>query len=119
MIKTLMKVLVVRMTKPTIVIAAREADLATVQRLLANGEDVDATDGYGRTALMEACRGGSNCLVRILLEHGADPFRKSRSNKNSFAYALNDGVYQILFASTQIREAEYLDLSFLNSVAAT
>lgn len=53
--------------------AARTGDLATVQRLLDAGVDVDDPDRYASTALSFAARAGHLEVVRLLLERGADP----------------------------------------------
>jgi uncharacterized protein len=47
-------------------------DEASLTRLLAVGEDINAMDRYGQTALMLAAMHGHNGIVRILLTHGAD-----------------------------------------------
>lgn len=53
--------------------AARTGDIATAQRLLDAGVDVDAPDRYASTALSFAARAGHLEVVRLLLERGADP----------------------------------------------
>lgn len=87
--------LIVGLTRPGIVKAAKKGDLIQIQRLLAAGVEVDVCDRYGRTALMEASRHGNIEVVRVLLERGADPNRKSFSGKSAFRYA----------ATLQVREA--------------
>ena len=51
--------------------AAREGDLATVDRLLGAGLDVDSPNRYGATALSFAAQNGQLEVVRRLLEAGA------------------------------------------------
>lgn len=47
-------------------------DETSIMQLLAAGEDVDAKDRHGQTALMLAATHGHSGIVRILLVHGAD-----------------------------------------------
>jgi outer membrane protein assembly factor BamB len=53
--------------------AAREGDLAVVERLLDAGADIDSADRYGSTALAAAAVNGHLDVVRLLLDRGADP----------------------------------------------
>ena len=53
--------------------AAVEGDRETISRLIGAGENVDARDRYGQTALMLAARNGRDQVVGALLECGADP----------------------------------------------
>lgn len=53
--------------------AAAMGDLATVQRLLKTGVDVNGADCDGRTALMLAACSGKMDVVRFLMLHGAKP----------------------------------------------
>jgi len=43
-----------------------------VERLLAHGADVNATDGHGRSPLILAAQTGQLPTVALLLQHGAD-----------------------------------------------
>jgi ankyrin repeat protein len=52
--------------------AALTDDVATIDRLLESGADVDARDRYGQTALMLAAPRGHEAAVRRLIEAGAD-----------------------------------------------
>lgn len=52
--------------------AVRVGDLATLRRLVAAGQDVDARDRYGQTALMIAAREGHSDVVIFLVERGAE-----------------------------------------------
>lgn len=49
---------------------------AEVERLVAEGADVDARDGEGRTALMHACFEHRSEVALALLGHGADPTKR-------------------------------------------
>jgi cytochrome c len=55
--------------------AARRGDLAAVERLLAAGAQVDATDGGGATPLYLAAGEGHAAVVARLLAAGGDPRR--------------------------------------------
>lgn len=56
--------------------AARSGDIERVRELLDGGTPVDAQDRYGQTALAFAAGAGSEGIVRLLLERGADPNRR-------------------------------------------
>ena len=56
--------------------AARRGDLAAVERLLAAGATVDATDGGGASALYLAAGEGQAAVVVRLLSAGANPQRQ-------------------------------------------
>jgi ankyrin repeat protein len=48
-----------------------------VRSLLANGSDVNATDDFGYTALDGAAMKGDLEIVKLLLQYGADPYKKA------------------------------------------
>lgn len=52
--------------------AAVAGDETSITRLLTAGEDVDAKDRHGQTALMLAATYGHDGVVGILLAHGAN-----------------------------------------------
>jgi len=52
--------------------AAVAGDASLTERLLADGEAIDARDRYGQTALMLAAVRGRKAAVEVLLAHGAD-----------------------------------------------
>ncbi len=56
-----------------LLLAARNGDLAGVERLIEAGVPVSAADSWGTTALALACRAGQIDVVEYLLEKGADP----------------------------------------------
>ena len=58
-------------------LAAGAGRLAVVRRLVAQGADVNAAQENGWTALMLAAAGAHAPVVRLLLDHGADPHRRS------------------------------------------
>jgi serine/threonine-protein phosphatase 6 regulatory ankyrin repeat subunit B len=51
--------------------AVASGDVAAVRQLLAAGQDVDARDGHGQTALMRAAHAGHLALVEALVAAGA------------------------------------------------
>eukprot|EP00299_Pterocystis_sp_00344_P011717 c5512_g1_i2.p1 GENE.c5512_g1_i2~~c5512_g1_i2.p1 ORF type:complete len:117 (+),score=9.09 c5512_g1_i2:2-352(+) len=53
--------------------AARQGNLAEVTSLLAKGTNARVSDKRGNTPVYWACRYGFADVVRVLLEHGADP----------------------------------------------
>ena len=53
-------------------LAFRNSHFETVKYLVENGADVNKTDGYGNTVLMDASRNGNFEIVEYLLENGAD-----------------------------------------------
>jgi len=52
--------------------AVRVGDVARARELLAAGADVNARDGYGATALMNAAHAGNAEMVQALIAAGAD-----------------------------------------------
>jgi uncharacterized protein len=88
--------LLVRLTKPKLVKAAKRGDLNEVQRLLETGHEVNVCDHYGRTALMEASRQGHIDMVRLLLRKGADACQESLSGRSALRYARHRNVLQAL-----------------------
>ena len=55
-----------------LVTGSSDATTADVEREIAAGADIDATDGERRTALWRAAERGRTGTLRALLEHGAD-----------------------------------------------
>ena len=52
--------------------AAQDGDLAQIERLIAQGRDVNALDSLGKTPLHLAAKGEHLDAVALLIEHGAD-----------------------------------------------
>eukprot|EP01032_Pedospumella_encystans_P008759 gene8759-10361_t len=52
--------------------ASHNNDANLIKVLLEHGATVNHGNGYGNTALHEACRMGHGAVINILLEHGAD-----------------------------------------------
>src|SRR5436190_6838814 len=56
-----------------LIAAASDGDVTAVRRLLDEGAEVEAGDNAGWTSIIQAARSGHNEVVRLLLEHGANP----------------------------------------------
>jgi ankyrin repeat protein len=68
--------------------AAKEGDVAEVERLLAAGVDPSATGRHGHSALYEAAKRGDPAIVQHLLDAGANP------NEVGYAIALHEAASQ-------------------------
>ena len=85
------------MGEPLLHAAAGKGSEPLVRVLLARGADVNARAVHkghqidGRTALMYAAAGNNLALVKLLLEHGADPFIKDASGFTALSYAESAG----------------------------
>jgi ankyrin repeat protein len=100
--------MIVWLRKPQLVRAAKRGNLNKVQRVLEGGADVNIHDGYGRTALMEACREGHVDVVRWLLEHEADCEKESFSGTNAIQYAKSAAIHQLLYQHLAKRDRQEL-----------
>ena len=94
--------------EPSPIIKAIQAgqSLDAIKALLTAGADVNRSDRYGKFPLMEALHTGPISLVRLLLEHGADP-NDTRSGGNRVSYtepmapplvrvAANGAIYEFM-----------------------
>jgi len=63
----------------TLIQAAKDGNVDSLNSLLAAGVPVDSTDAYGCTALMAASKEGRLDIVKVLLEKGADVNLKDKS----------------------------------------
>ena len=94
--------------EPSPIIKAIQAgqSLDAIKALLTAGADVNRSDRYGKFPLMEALHTGPISLVRLLLEHGADPNEgRSGGNRVSFTepmapplvrVAANGAIYEFM-----------------------
>ena len=71
--------------------AASEGNLQQVQRLLAEGANVDSADELGRTALMQAAGAWQLEVMHALLDAGADVARRDREGKTVIDIATAHG----------------------------
>ena len=76
--------------------AAAAGDVAAIERLFAEGADLDARDGAGRTPVMAATLARQTEAVRALLEAGADVDIRDDRLDNPFLYAGAEGLLDIL-----------------------
>jgi ankyrin repeat protein len=77
-----------RTTLPDWMRAARVGDVVTLRRLVARGQDVDATDGYSQTALLAAAHGGHREAVDFLVSRGADLDRTAKFGLSALMLAV-------------------------------
>jgi ankyrin repeat protein len=71
--------------------ASRAGDVAAIGQLLAAGQDIDATDGHGQTALMRASHAGWIEAVGLLIAHGADLDRSAKFGLTALMLAVIQG----------------------------
>jgi ankyrin repeat protein len=71
--------------------AASSPGSATLALLLARGADVDSRSSNGSTALMLACRYGSEASVELLIAHGADALSRNERKLNAADFARSAG----------------------------
>ena len=76
--------------------AARNGDVAQVDRLLAGGALLNAPDEAGRTPLILAAMGGHIEAVRRLLAAGANPALLDREGLDAVQHARRLGLTQIV-----------------------
>ncbi|ULL15852.1 ankyrin repeat domain-containing protein [Paenibacillus sp. H1-7] len=76
--------------------AAEKGDNAAVERLLASGADINATDGRGRTAAMAATHGNKPETLRLLIAKGADLNIRDQRSDNPLLYAGAEGLLDIV-----------------------
>lgn len=81
--------------------ASRSGDLHSLHRLLSKGHDIDATDGYGQTALMRAAHAGHVESVAWLVDHGADLDHTSKFHLSALMLAVIAGHHAV--AHTLVR----------------
>lgn len=67
--------------------AAVKGDASRVRSLISGGEDINAKDGAGRSALMYAAGNGQAEIVRILIEAGAQVNAADNDGRTAIMYA--------------------------------
>jgi len=75
--------------------ASRLGDVASLNRLIRAGHDIDSTDGYGQTALMRAAHAGHLKAVAWLIDHGADLDHTSKFHLTALMLAVVAGHHAI------------------------
>jgi ankyrin repeat protein len=81
--------------------------LEAVKMLVELGNDVNAINDRGETALHGAAYRGSNTIVQYLVEQGAK--LDARSNQGWTPWTIANGVFYTLFFKEQRATAEYLE----------
>ncbi|KAF4437036.1 ankyrin [Fusarium acutatum] len=79
--------------------AARQGDVATFEQALPAGLPPNLTNDKGDTLLMLAAYHGHSDLVKVLIQHGADPNRLNDRGQSPLAGAVfkkEDAVIQLL-----------------------
>jgi len=71
--------------------AITRGDLAEIDRLLADGAEVDARDRYGQSGLLIAARLGHREVVERLIGHGADLNRTAKFRLSPLMFAAMNG----------------------------
>lgn len=83
-------------TAEAFVSAASSGDLATVERMLRSGVDVDSRDGNRRTAVTAAAIGEHAPVVRALVSAGADVDLQDREDNNPLLVCGETGNVDVL-----------------------
>ena len=76
--------------------AAERGDIATAQRMLAAGADINAQDARGRTAVLAATHAQHTATVAVLIQSGADLNIRDERKDNVLLYAGAEGLLDIL-----------------------
>ena len=79
-----------------LIAAAEQGDVAAVERLLAAGADVEATDMMGRTPLIAAAYENHLEVARLLIAAGADVNVQDRTRQSAYLIATSDGYLELL-----------------------
>lgn len=79
-----------------LIAAAERGDLPAVERLIAEGADLNARDGRGRTAALAATHARQTEVVRALAEAGADLNLRDQRQDNVLLYAGAGGLLEIV-----------------------
>jgi ankyrin repeat protein len=78
--------------------AARHGDAQAIAARLAAGDDVDALDRFGQSALMIAARCGHLEVVRVLVDAGADLDRTAKFGLSATMLAVVNGRDDVALA---------------------
>jgi len=76
--------------------AVRRGDVEALRRLIAAGQDVNARDAHGQTALMIAAQQGQAGVVSWLVEHGAELNHTAKYGLSALMLAVIRGDAQIV-----------------------
>lgn len=78
--------------------AAEKADTAAVERLIAQGADVNAQDQRGWTALMHAAMQDRATEAKLLLDAGANPNLKDRDGRTAMLWSAQNCAPEVAAA---------------------
>jgi ankyrin repeat protein len=76
--------------------ASAKGDLAAVKKFVAEGADVNAADGLGRTPVIEASWGGHEDVVKYLTEKGANINAADNAGYTALMRAAEEGNLPVL-----------------------
>jgi ankyrin repeat protein len=79
-----------------LIVAAETDQVATIERLLADGVAIDGRDTLGRTALLAATHHNSVAAAGALIAGGADVNAKDAIHDSPYLYAAAEGRLEIL-----------------------
>ncbi|WP_195575271.1 ankyrin repeat domain-containing protein [Paenibacillus sp. 1001270B_150601_E10] len=79
-----------------LIISAGQGDKDKVLSLLEDGANINATDGYGRTAVMTATYHHQVDMVKVLIQKGADINIRDHNLNNVLLYAGAEGLLDIV-----------------------
>jgi len=92
---------------PRMIVAASAGNLAIVRDFFSQRADIEAKDGSGYTALIEACRGGHLHVVRFLLEEAkANVETKGRYGCTALIWAAEFNHLDIVTYLVQVAHAD-------------
>ena len=83
--------------------AAAQGNADQAREAIARGDDLNATDARGRTALMLAAGRGDTTMVQLLLGAGADPARADAEGRTAADLARAAGHAAVAEALTRAR----------------
>lgn len=93
-------------------LAARLGLIDVVQAFLGADFDVNSRDENRATPLIAACRGGHAEVVRLLIDHGADPWKQQRNGVSALHWLMmfeDDQVHGVLEILTRTHNAMVMD----------